>query len=134
MPFRYKYLQEIGCLYTVGKGEVSLQEFLDYHRSIRIENPHPTLKILSDYRELDPSGLKASDIEKMKKSALKNVELKYKEVREAAVVSDFLTWGLSRQYDGTFYSEAYELQVFNDIEEAKNWLGLDAATVLALDE
>lgn len=133
MQFRYRYLPEIGCLYTVGKGKVSLQEFLDYHRSIKIHDPKPILRILSDYRELDPSDLKTSDIQEIKASALKKIEKKYAHVREATVVSNPLTWGLSRQYDGSYYSELYELQVFTDIDEARNWLGIDPATALTID-
>jgi hypothetical protein len=132
MPFRYRYFPEIGCLYTVGKGRVSLQEFLEYHLSIQIDNPNPILRILSDYRELDPSDLKTSDIEKLKESAMNKVETKYEKVREATVVSDLLTWGLSRQYDGSHYSDLYELQVFTDIDEARNWLELDPSTVLTI--
>ena len=133
MPFRYRYFPEKGCLYTVGKGKVSLQEFLDYHLSIQIDNPKPVLRILADYRELDPSDLKTSDIEKLKESALNKVEAKYAKVREATVVSDLLTWGLSRQYDGSYYSELYDLQVFTDIDEARSWLELPPETVLKFD-
>jgi len=133
VPFRYKYFPETGCLYTVGKGKVSLQEFLDYHLSIKIDNPQATLRILADYRDLDPSDLKTSDIENIKASALNKVEHKYEKVREATVVSDLLTWGLSRQYDGSYYSELYELQVFTDIKAARNWLGLAPETVLIID-
>lgn len=133
MPFRYRYFPEMGCLYTVGKGRVTLQEFLDYHRSIRIDNPRRTLRILADYRELEPSDLKTSDIENIKASALHKIENRYEKVREATVVSDPLTWGLSRQYDGSYYSELYELQVFTDIDEARRWLGLDPETVLRID-
>ena len=132
MPFRYRYFPETGCLYTVGEGRVSLQEFLEYHLSIQIDNPKPILRILADYRELDPSDLKTNDIEKLKESAMNKVETKYEKVREATVVSDLLTWGLSRQYDGSHYSELYELQVFTDIDEARNWLELDPATVLTI--
>ena len=132
MPFRYRYFPETGCLYTVGEGRVSLQEFLEYHLSIQIDNPKPILRILADYRELDPSDLKTTDIEKLKESAMNKVKTKYEKVREATVVSDLLTWGLSRQYDGSHYSELYELQVFTDIDEARNWLELDPATVLTI--
>ena len=132
MPFHYRYFPETGCLYTVGEGRVSLQEFLEYHLSIQIDNPKPILRILADYRELDPSDLKTTDIEKLKESAMNKVETKYEKVREATVVSDLLTWGLSRQYDGSHYSELYELQVFTDIDEARNWLELDPATVLTI--
>ena len=132
MPFHYRYFPETGCLYTVGEGRVSLQEFLEYHLSIQIDNPKPILRILADYRELDPSDLKTTDIEKLKESAMNKVETKYEKVREATVVSDLLTWGLSRQYDGSHYSELYELQVFTDIDEARNWLELDPATVLPI--
>lgn len=91
------------------------------------------MRILSDYRQLDPSDLQASDVDEMKMSALRRVEGKYEKVREAAVVSDFLSRGLSRQYDGMHYSETYELNVFTDIDEAKTWLGLDPETDLAVD-
>jgi hypothetical protein len=134
MTFRYRYYREIGCLYTCGKGKVSLQDFIDYHLSIKIENPRPTLLILADYRELDASDLSAADVEKIKASALRKVETKYEKVKEATVVSDFLMWGLTRQYDGVFYSETYDLHVFTDIYEARNWLGLDPETVLKIEE
>jgi len=44
------------------------------------------------------------------------------------VVSESLAYGLSRMYDGVVYSEKYEINVFNDIDEARQWLGLETDT------
>jgi hypothetical protein len=130
MPIQFEYIDEIHCLHIVAKGKVSLQEFFEFHRSITITTPPPTLLILSDHRELDPSGLTASDIESIKADALSRTEYKYGVVRQAFVVSDSLTFGLSRMYDGLVYSEKYQVHVFTDINEAKSWLGLEAETCL----
>lgn len=132
MSIRFKYFSELNCLSIVGEGRVSLEAFLEYYRTVKTDNTRPTLRILSDYRQLDPVDLKLSDIEEMKKRAMNKVAAKYENVREAAVVSDYLTWGLSRQYDGVYHSETYEFNVFTDIKEAKIWLGLDAEAELDL--
>ena len=124
MPIQFEYIDEISCLYVLGKGSVSLQEFLEFHQSIAIADPPPTLLILCDYRELDASGLTTSDLEKIKADALSRTEYKYGMIRQAFVVSDTLTFGLSRMFDGLVFSEKYHVSVFTDIDEAKRWLGL----------
>lgn len=126
MPLEFHFIEEIGCLHTVGRGKVLLAEFLDYHRSIKITNPPPQLLILSDYRELDPSALSSLDIEQIRMSALARTDNKYQSVKEAIVVSESLAFGLSRMYDSLVYSEKYEVNVFTDANEAKAWLGLEA--------
>ena len=125
MPIQFKYIAESHCLFTIGRGKVSLEEFLAYHRKINITDPPPNLLILSDYRELDPAGLTASDIEEIKTSALSRTENKYTSVKEAFVVSDTLAYGLSRMFDGVIHSEKYQVNVFTDINDAKDWLGLE---------
>jgi hypothetical protein len=125
MPIHFHYVAELNCLFTTGKGKVSRQAFLDYHRAIDITDPPATLLVLSDYRELDPSGLSSSDIEEIRTNALGRTENKYQAVKEAIVVSETLTFGLSRMYDSVVYSEKYEVNVFTDMDEARTWLGLE---------
>ena len=115
MPIEFRYIEALGCLHTVGRGRVTLEEFLNYHRTVDITDPPSRLLILSDYRETDPSDLSSSDI----------LEHKYQSVKEAIVVSETLAFGLSRMYDGLVYSEKYVLNVFTDIGAAKEWLGLE---------
>ena len=124
MPFQYQYHPATNCLHVIGRGRVSLQEFLDYHRTVKIPDPKPDLRILADYRELDPSDLSTSDIERMRESALRKIEGKFTRIKEATVVADTLAYGLTRMFDGVFHSEKYELNVFTDIHEAEQWLGL----------
>lgn len=124
MPFQYQYHAATNCLHVIGRGRVSLQEFLDYHRTVKIPDPKPDLRILADYRELDPSDLSTSDIEQIRESALRKIEGKFTSVKEATVVSDTLAYGLTRMFDGVFHSDKYELNVFTDIREAEQWLGL----------
>ncbi len=134
MPFQYQYIADANCLVVVGSGRVSLQEFLDYHRELRIKNAQSALRILADYRKLDPSDLSTDDIQQIRLSALKKIEGKFDALKEAIVVSGELAFGLSRMFDGLVYAENYDLNVFTDIREAKAWLGLDPDTPLALSE
>ncbi|MBC2734894.1 MAG: hypothetical protein HF981_11115 [Desulfobacteraceae bacterium] len=124
MPFQYQYHAATNCLHVIGRGRASLQDFLDYHRTVKIIDPKPDLRILADYRELDPSDLSTSDIEQIRESALRKIEDKFTSVKEATVVADTLAYGLTRMFDGVFHSEKYELNVFTDIREAEQWLGL----------
>jgi hypothetical protein len=124
MPIQYEYIADLKCLYAVGSGKVQRQDFLDYHHKITISEPPPSLLVLSDYRELDSSALTASDIEEIRASALSKTQNRYARVREAIVVSEGLTYGLSRMYDGVFHSDKYEVNILSDINEAKAWLGL----------
>jgi hypothetical protein len=126
MPLEFRYIPELHCIYTVGSGKLRLQDFLDYHQQINVTDPPPCLRVLSDYRALDASGLKTSDIEEIRASALAKTENKYTKVKEAIVASVGLTYGLSRVYDGVVPSDTYEMNVFADIHEAKRWLGLEA--------
>jgi hypothetical protein len=134
MPIQFRYIDDLKCLYVVAKGKVGLQEFLEFHRSIAITNPPPTLLILCDYRELDPAGLTTSDLEKMKVDALRRTEYKYGLVKQALVVTDTLTFGLSRMFDGLVFSKKYQVSVFTDINEAKRWLGMEPDIRLDLDQ
>ena len=134
MPFKFQYLAATNCLHVIGRGRVSLQEFLDYHRTVKIPDPKPDLRILADYRELDPSNLSTSDIERIRESALRKIEGKFTSVKEATVVADTLAYGLTRMFDGVFHSEKYELNVFTDIREAILWLGLAPETQLDSDQ
>ena len=133
MPFQFQYLTASNCLHVIGRGRVSLQEFLDYHRSVKIPDPKPDLLILADYRELDPSDLSTSDIEEIRESALRKIEDKFTNVKEATVVANTLAYGLTRMFDGVFHSEKYELNIFTDIREAIVWLGLAPETRLDSD-
>ena len=128
MPFQFQYLAASNCLHVIGRGRVSLQEFLDYHRTVKIPDPKPDLLILADYRALDPSGLSTSDIEQIRKSALRKIGDKFTSVKEATVVANKLAYGLTRMFDGVFHSEKYELNIFTDIREARQWLGLASET------
>lgn len=134
MPIQFQYIAALHCLYTVAKGKVSLREFLEYHRSVAITDPPPILLIFSDYRELDPAGLTTSDIEKIKVDALHRTEYKYGLVKQAFVVTDTLTFGLSRMFDGLVFSKKYQVSVFTDINEAKRWLGMEPDIRLDLDQ
>ena len=90
MSFRYKYFADVNCLVELGTGRASLQDFLDYHRELKINNPQPALRILADYREIDLSDLSTEDIQQIRLSALKKIEGKYDHVKEAMVVSNDL--------------------------------------------
>ena len=124
MPFQYQYHSATNCLHVIGRGRASLQAFLDYHRTLKIPDPKPDLRILADYRELDASALSTSDIEQIRESALRKIEGRFTRVKEATVVADTLAYGLTRMFDGVFHSDKYELNVFTDIREAEQWLGL----------
>ena len=126
MPIEFSYIEELGCLHTIARGKVLLEDFLNYHRTVAIANPPEQLLILSDYREMDPSGLSSSDIEQIRTNTLARTDHKYRSVKEAIVVSETLAYGLSRMYDGVVYSEKFEINVFSDINEAKAWLGLES--------
>jgi len=130
MSLQSEYDEKLQCLFTVGKDKLHFHDFLDLYPTIKIPDPISNVRILTDYREADPSGLTTSDIEQMKSIAIKLAK-RFESVREAVVVSETLTYGLSRMYGGVNYSEQYELNVFNDINEAKIWLGLEPEAVLA---
>ena len=67
-------------------------------------------------------------IEQIRKSALRKIEDKFTSVKEATVVANKLAYGLTRMFDGVFHSEKYELNIFTDIREARQWLGLASET------
>jgi hypothetical protein len=133
MPIQFKFDARLSCLHTIAHGRVSLEEFLAYHRAIEITNPPANLLILSDYRRLDPSGLKTSDIQQIKSSALGKTERKYLSVKEAMVVAEDLAYGLSRMFAAIAHSDKYHVNVFHDIHAATKWLGLTAGAMVPAD-
>ena len=122
MPIRSVYDWELKCRFTVGRGKLRPEDFVDFLKSDTAADRVTQSRVLSDYRKVDFSELSSSDIETIKSFAL-GIIRKVEKVKEAIVVSDKLSYGLVRIYEGIVYSEKYEIRVFTDFDEAKRWLG-----------
>ena len=128
-PLHSEYDEKLQCVFIVGKGSLHFDEYLEFYRSVKIPSPICNIRIFTDYREADSSGLSTSGIEQMKSIVLR-ISKRLESIREAFVVKEPIASGLTRMYGRIDYSDKYEMNVFTDINEAKMRLGLEPETVL----
>ena len=120
---RSSYDPQLQCLTIIGEGKLQIQDFMDLIEKFEVDPRPKNLLVKTDYRNADVSALSKDNIEVLKRCILGLVE-NYETVREAIVVTAPLTFGLSRMYQSVLHSEKYDIRVFTDMDEARDWLGM----------
>ncbi len=122
MPITFEYDEENNILYETGEGEISLEEFREFRTKIVTIVPADGLRVLADYRyariHFTYNNLGAMKIMTQKMMELSNG------IVAAICVKDDAGFGLARMYAISNDSESYKAEVFRDIDEAKQWLGI----------
>ncbi len=114
MGIEFKIDTEAGVVYTVGRGNVSFEEFKEHRRKL---NSHPDFNKeffhLVDYREatIDRSADEARQSAKIRLLA------------KVAIVAREKSYPFARRYYG-WTEEEGAVMVFHDMASAREWLGL----------
>ena len=120
MPIEFKIDEDMGVLFSVASGTVNFSDFSDLRDRLR---SHPNLRSgilhLSDFRaaNVDLSGEEAQIVAQWFRNNRK--------VRKIAYVAHGAAYPFIRMVMGwTGDSNTIEVEVFEDLESAKSWLGL----------
>lgn len=125
MPITFDFDPETLVLTEVASGEVTPAEFVENLARFEAVLPEgASVRVLSDYR-LTQATVSTADVAVMKESTNAMLARRRARARTALVVSEQIQFGLGRMYSMVEDSEAFEVRVFTDIEEAKVWLELD---------
>lgn len=108
-------------LIILGEGRLTLEHFTEMVNGILISPPPECLRILSDYRQADFSAISSNDVAFLKSLILTRIE-KYRQVKEAILVSGDLAFGLVRMYEAIYNANTYQIRNFYSLEDAARWL------------
>lgn len=125
MPFKFKYDVGRNILYETAEGDLSYQDFMDYHNklaSASIKAPGNTL-VLADFRNARVD-LSADEMWKVKRKTDQLAEF-YGGVKMAIVATDDFGFGMARMYSMTSDIEDFQAAVFKTMGEARAWLGIE---------
>lgn len=84
---------------------------------------HPGMKSLNDLREFAPVS-DSTDVRQMAEYLLAN-SAEREGLRAAIVVSRTVDYGMARMLQALADTPSFSVAVFYDIDEAKQWLGVD---------
>jgi hypothetical protein len=125
MAYRYKIFDDIKLVYVKADGPLYLKDLMDHIEKLAADPKYipPMLKLV-DYRELEGYGIsiRESEIFSQKKQSLSD---KFINEKCAFVVSSDLIFGMVRHHQAYLDEDKLSTNIFRDINEAKNWLGID---------
>ncbi len=125
MALSYNFYKEFNLVVLTGSGRVSAQEFKEYV----IEVLCGDTRITEDYLELvDLRAVEVMDVtEGLAQDVAASRNLKKRPVpsKLAFVAIDDAVFGACRQYEAIVQHYISVTHVFRDIDEAKEWLGIE---------
>ncbi|MDZ7684215.1 MAG: hypothetical protein U5O39_03750 [Gammaproteobacteria bacterium] len=125
MPITFDFDPDTLVLTEVASGQVSPAEFASNLARFEAILPEgAAIRVLSDYRLVE-AQFSYPEISLMKQSTNAMLMKQNASARTALVVNEKIQYGLARIYSMVEDTEAFEVGVFNDLGEARLWLGLD---------
>ena len=123
MPIEVYFDKKNDVIFRRIFGKVNLEEITgSIIKNLTHLDYHPGIKSLTDLREVE-HFVNASDIKKFADFILESGEA-IKGGKAAIVVSAEVTFGMIRMLQTYTDKSSLQIEVFKDINEAKNWLGL----------
>lgn len=120
MPVDYRIDSERRIVFSTGAGAITVQEILAYQKRLGADPAFSSdFSQLFDYREALADQLRTTDIQ-----GLAETDVFSSTSRRAFVVSQDVTFGLARMFE-MFRDSTQHIMVFRDMDEARQWLGLD---------
>ncbi len=105
-------------------GQIAIEEIIAKLReTAALPDHHPGMKSLNDLREFVPDST-STDVRRMAEYLLANAAER-EGLRAAIVVSRTVDYGMSRMLQALADTPSFSLAVFYDIDEAKQWLGVE---------
>lgn len=112
-----------GIVYTTIRGRVSTREVIEtLAQTIASPNFRPGLNGLADMRE-SHYDLVSNDVRQIA-ALMAEQNQAIGPSKTAIVVSSKLAYGMARMYQAFAQDSSIETQIFDDIDEAKHWLGI----------
>jgi hypothetical protein len=120
MPASYKIDKERRIIFSSAEGTLTEEDLREHQRSVLADPDfEPTLAQLWDFRaveELDVPNAAVGDLARSRSYAAGT--------KRAFVAPRDVQYGLARMFQMLHEAAAEDIQIFRDIEEAKDWLGL----------
>jgi len=108
-------------VFTTVQGDIDLAAALDHTDRLRAHPDFdPAMNQLFDMRAVGQISLTADDLRTIAAANVLGPG-----VRRAVVAPTDLSFGVARQLEFFLTPAGHEVQVFRDIDEARQWLGLD---------
>ncbi len=121
MPIRYRIDTKQGIVYNTSDGILTDDDLIKF-RDILLKDAdfHPSFKTLSDFRSVDNWEVSASAVRRLTEG------MWGRRGSQIALVTSFdVTFGMSRMYQMLAAESGSEVKVFEDMVEARKWLGLE---------
>ena len=124
MPISIEYDNNENIIYTIAEGVVRLEDIILYFKSAASLFLQPGYRVFADYSGVDLK-LSSKDIHKMAqiRKRILNVDSQDK-INIAVYCKKDLIFGVGRMYRALLGEEQYNVMIFRDKKEAKNWLGI----------
>lgn len=122
MPISVDYDEKENIIYTKATGEIRLNNILAYFSSIADLDLKNGYSVLADYSD---AVLKLSndDIHQMAKRR-KSIQNTNEKVSIAVYCKHDLVFGIGRMYEMLLDKDKYNVMIFRNQEDARNWLGI----------
>lgn len=125
MPIEYRIYEDDHYVYAKATGTLTPQEIVDYVNMLHLEpNLKPGFKELFDVRYISKSEVTIESFQKIIKQAMMDKKRNQMN-RLAIVVSKVDSFDRAKHYEKSVSSEKETVIVFNMLDTAKIWLGVD---------
>jgi len=125
MPFTYAIDSERRLVVSTGSGVLSTADILAHIDRLRTDpNFDPNFRQLMDFTEVTEAQLPSDEIRHLAQMTLFSSQSQ----RAIVVGGNPLFFGLARMYEMSLHGSGIEaawIQVFEDLNSARRWLGLD---------
>ncbi len=117
----YRIAKNRKAVFCTVRGALEEDEMLEFSRTLLDDTDIPVGSVaLVDFREVDLENVSSEGVHKVAHMFRNDV----RNTRLAFVAPDELAYGLSRMYEAIRQDSAIEIQVFRDLDQAREWLGL----------
>jgi hypothetical protein len=121
MPVEFSIDKEDNIVYRTLRGEVRVDEVLaSLEETAKHPDYRPGMKSLNDVREYTPRST-SSDVRQIAEYLLGHADVR-KGLVAAVVVSQAVSYGMTRMLQALADNPDFSISVFYDLEEAKRWL------------
>jgi len=129
MPYTYAIDNERRLVLSTGSGVLTTADIVAHIDRLRSDpNFHPNFRQLMDFTQVTEAQLPSDEIRRLAQITL----FSSRSQRAIVVPSSPFFYGLARMYEMSLHGSGTEgawTQVFEDLDSAKRWLGLDDAPI-----